>query len=471
MGPGIRSTIGSPHRTPHRRYQPLPATPPGRRPLWWSGLYPGEPEACRRQLRPFLHNLAYLALLLVVFRVYRIEERAYQGHAFQVLAMLGFLTLPLHYLAPFRWKKPLFVAISIAGLIGIGGAWVAAIVLALAVALIGACYLPLPWAARAATCAAIAAALALARPGAAAAGIPETVWPIAASMFMFRMIIYLYELKHARGPEPLGDTLGYFFLLPNYSFLHFPVVDYRTMQRGYFAADVHEIQRRGLAMMLRGTVHLLGYRLVYNELLIPAADVHGPAALGCYLVCNYLLYLQVSGQFHMACGLLHLFGFQLPATHHHYLLATSFTDYWRRINIYWKDFMIRIFFNPVVFRLKRWPQPWALAAATATVFLATWLLHAYQSYWLRGSWGFTVPDALFWGILGVLVLVNVQVDARRGRAAGGGPAAGPRSVCDLAVWVVKVAGTFTAIALLWSLWSSPSVEAWLDLLRRGVYGE
>ena len=110
----------------------------------------------------------------------------------------------------------------------------------------------------------------------------------------------------------------------------------------------------------------------------------GRRALLGYLVCNYLLYLRVSGQFHMACGMLHLFGFQLPETHHHYLLATGFTDYWRRINIYWKDFMVRVVFNPVVFRLKRRPQPVALAAATAAVFVVTWLLHAYQSFWLRG---------------------------------------------------------------------------------------
>ena len=111
-------------------------------------------------------------------------------------------------------------------------------------------------------------------------------------------------------------------------------------------------------MMFRGTVHLLLYRLVYHELLIPAE--RGPrrgepgAATSS---ANYLLYLRVSGQFHMACGMLHLFGFRLPETHHHYLLATGFTDYWRRINIYWKDFMVRIVFNPVVFRLKRRPQP------------------------------------------------------------------------------------------------------------------
>jgi D-alanyl-lipoteichoic acid acyltransferase DltB (MBOAT superfamily) len=182
-------------------------------------------------------------------------------------------------------------------------------------------------------------------------------------------------------------------------------------------------------------------------------------------VCNYLLYLQVSGQFHMACGMLHLFGYQLPETHHRYLLASSFTDYWRRINIYWKDFMVRVVFNPVVFRLKRWPRPAALAAATAAVFLVTWLLHAYQSFWLRGTWAFGVPDALFWGILGVLVMINVQLDARRGPRR---PGEGSRGLLGLMLRALRVAGTFTTIVLLWSLWSSPSVDAWLDLLRRGL---
>ena len=102
-------------------------------------------------------------------------------------------------------------------------------------------------------------------------------------------------------------------------------------------------------------------------------------------------------------------------THRNFLLASRFTDYWRRINIYWKDFMVRIVFNPVAFGLKRWPRPIALAAATTAVFVITWLLYAYQSYWLRGIWGFGLPDALFCGILGVLVLINVLLDARRAK--------------------------------------------------------
>ena len=475
MGAETRSSVASrPRRALHQQYLPWPrpAQGAGAGPRLDRGLYPGEPENCRRSLRPFLRNFIYLALLLAVFKVYRIEDRAFQGRAFFMLVTLALAALPVHYLTPFRYKKPAFVAISVCGLVWIFGASVAAAVLAASAILIGVCYLPIPWMARAAAIATIAVAIACTRSILPRAVIADNVIPIVASMFMFRIIIFLYELKHIKGRENLVDSLSYFFLLPNFCFMHFPVVDYRTMQRGYFASDVHVLQQRGLQMMFRGTIHLLLYRLIYHELLIPASRVHDLASLCSYVICNYLLYLQVSGQFHIACGMLHLYGFQLPETHHHYLLATGFTDYWRRINIYWKDFMIRIFFNPVVFRLKRWPQPAALAIATISVFVATWFLHAYQSYWLQGSWGFSGPDALFWGILGVMVMVNVQIDAHRSSTANrtGYRHANRLTVGGLAIRSVKVAATLSTIAILWSLWSSPSVTDWFKMIGRGLNG-
>ena len=122
----------------------------------------------------------------------------------------------------------------------------------------------------------------------------------------------------------------------------------------------------------------------------------------------------------------------------------------------------------MVFRLKRHrPRPLALAAATLVVFVVTWLLHAYQTYWLRGVWGFSAPDGLFWGILGFLVLFNVQLDARRGPRKAEGPSRSPLAAFG-GVRAARIAGTFMTIALLWSLWNSPSVGAWLALLRRGV---
>jgi hypothetical protein len=440
--------------------------------VFWDGLYAGEPETCRRRLHPFLLTCAHMALLFAVFKVYRVE-----GRAFQILAGIAMTALPVHYLLPYRWKKPFFISISLLGLFSVFGTQITAIVLGLASLLIGVCYLPIAWKYRAMIMGGLTLLMAFARPETVATAIPDIVWPVLASIFMFRMMIYMYELKHAKKRETLVDTLSYFFLLPNSCFMHFPVVDYRTLQRGYFASDVHAIQRRGLQMMFRGTLHLLAYRLIYHhDLMVPPTEVQGLTSLLSYLACNYLLYLRVSGQFHMACGMLHLYGYQLPETHHHFLLATGFTDYWRRINIYWKDFMVRLFFNPVVFRLKRWPQPAALAVATAVVFVTTWALHAYQSYWLRGTWGFSLPDTLFWGILGALVMINVQLDARRSRKRKSSRAdeseAGPfrRTFVPYAIRSIKTGGTLLTITLLWSLWSSPSVSAWLDLIGRGFQG-
>jgi len=444
-----------PRLAPHRRFLPVfPAPRPAA-----SGLYAGEPEACRRDLRRFLPVLAHLGLLLAVFRQYNLEGRAFQG-----LVTLALAALPIHYALPYRLKKPAFVALSVAGLAWALGANVAAVVLPAAALLIGACFLPIRWGARAAIVAALGAAFGVARALAPAAGAMDAAWAVLGSMFMFRMILFLYELKHAEAPEDPVDALGYFFLLPNFCFLHFPVVDYRTFRRGYFAADVHALQRRGVMMMARGLFHLLLYRLVDHEFLIGAAEVHGPASLARHVVATYLLYLGVSGRFHMACGMLHLFGFHLPETHHNYLFATGFTDYWRRINIYWKDFMVRVVFNPVAFRLKHRPQWAKLTAATAAVFVATWSLHAYQSFWLKGTWGIGAPDALFWGILGVLVLVNIQLDARHPGARK------PAGELASAVRVAKTAGTFVTIALLWSLWSSPSVGAWAAMMKKGLVG-
>ena len=100
--------------------------------------------------------------------------------------------------------------------------------------------------------------------------------------------------------------------------------------------------------------------------MLAPSEVQDPGDLVQYVVSNFLLYLRVSGTFHLIVGMLYLFGFRLPETHHRYFLASSFTDFWRRINIYWKDFMLKIFYYPAVFRLRRlgmtsawsWPRSW-----------------------------------------------------------------------------------------------------------------
>src|SRR6185503_21055695 len=91
----------------------------------------------------------------------------------------------------------------------------------------------------------------------------------------------------------------------------------------------------------------------------------------------------------------------------------SITDFWRRINIYWKDFMVKIVYFPVYFRYRRSGDLRAKVVATVCVFVVTWALHSYQWFWLRGEWLLSWTDTLFWAILGAFVIVNLIIEQRR----------------------------------------------------------
>jgi hypothetical protein len=287
---------------------------------------------------------------------------------------------------------------------------------------------------------------------------------IIGSMFMFRLIIYLHDLRTGAAPYSLFRATSYFFMLPNVCFPLFPLVDYKTFCSTYFNEESSRIYQTGMRWAFRGVVQLLLYRVIYQFVQQDPLHVHDLGSLALFIVTTYLLYLRVSGQFHLIVGVLHLFGFNLPETHHLYLLASSFTDLWRRINIYWKEFILKIFFYPVSFRLKHWGPIRALTAATILSFFATWVLHAYQTYWLRGTWAFSWQDAVFWWVLASLVLVNSLSEAKRGRQRTLQKA--QRNLRRELGHALKVIGTFVTMCLLWTLWSSESGEELVRLAAK-----
>jgi D-alanyl-lipoteichoic acid acyltransferase DltB (MBOAT superfamily) len=355
-----------------------------------------------------------------------------------------------------RYRLPFFVLLSVSGILlafgAAGGGWL----IAAGLILIGICHLPLRLWLRVSVLLCAGAALALARGGVLPSPVAAAVWPILGSMFMFRLALYLHALKHDKTPPELWRTLAYFFMLPNVAFPLFPVVDYTTFHRTYYDEEAWRIYATGVRWIVRGIVHLVLYRVVYLYVVTDPGQLRDLADLSRYLLGTFLLYLRVSGQFHLIVGMLHLFGFRLPETHHLYFLSSSFTDFWRRINIYWKDFMMKLVYFPSFFRLRKFGPRTALIGATIIVFLSTWMLHSYQWFWLRGGFPLTAEDALFWGILGSLVVVNALHEARRGRQ---------RTLTVVTGWSARRAlatvGTFAVICVLWSLWSAESVIGWL----------
>ena len=271
---------------------------------------------------------------------------------------------------------------------------------------------------------------------------------------MFRMVLFLLSSKTSPKDANPWWAPAYFFMLPNLVFPLFPVVDYQTFQRTYFDKDERHIYEQGLVWISRGLVHLLLYRFIYHNVIIDAESVFTLGDLLQFMLGTFLLYLRVSGQFHLIVGLLHLFGFRLPETHKLYYLAHSFTELWRRINIYWTDFMMKAVFYPTYFKVKSRGPNAALAIATVAVFITTWVLHSYQWFWLRGGFPITAQDTLFWGVLGALVVAGGLRELKAGKAPKRAPGWSFKHGKDAAL-------TFSAFCLLWSLWSIESVGLWV----------
>jgi len=412
-----------------------------------------DPRIARAQtsLPHFLAITAQLTLLLAVFSLYRTEE----GGFFR-MAAISFAAFGVHYWLPFRFKELWWIAVSMAGAALLVGPAVAGLVIACGILIYLIAAAPLSYRARLGIMIGFAVALAFGR-ARLVAGIPWQFWPTLGALFMFRLMVYFYDLRFAKARPSFREFCVYFFPLPNFYFLLFPVVDFQTLRRSYYQRDIHTVAQQGIEWMVRGAVQLSLYRLIYHlKPPFTAAEITSLPGLLLGMVTVYLLYLRVSGQFHLIVGLLHLFGYDLPETHRKYLLSSSLTDFWRRINIYWKDFMVKMVYFPVFFRLRKRGEIRAQVIATAAVFIATWALHSYQWFWLRGDVLFTWPDSLFWGILGALVIVNLLIEQRRPR----GKVAHVSRVAN----AVSIAGTFLFIIVLCSLWNTPTVAEWADIV-------
>ncbi len=411
----------------------------------------------RSVLLRFFAIAAQLALLVLVMHAYQIENRAF-FHNILLLALLGFF---IHHFLPAGWRLPFFLLLSVGGISGVLGAVNAAWLIGAGLVLVAVCHLPVRFGVRVALLLAVACAMAAMRADWLRTPFPSVLWPVLGSMFMFRLIVFLYDLKHQKDRAPWPQTLSYFFLLPNVVFPLFPVVDYKTFRRTYYDAPWPDIYQRGIHWMFRGLTHLLLYRLLNYYVMLSPEEVASAGDLLRFLVANFLLYLRVSGQFHLIIGLLHLFGFHLPETNHLYCFSSSFTDFWRRINIYWKDFMMKVFYYPAYFALQKRGATLALMVATVWVFVATWLLHAYQWFWLRGTFLLSATDVLFWTILGALMVGNTLLEAKFGRKRTLVKAS--LTAKDFALRGLRTAGTFASIVTLWSLWTSSSIADWLAL--------
>jgi hypothetical protein len=429
----------------------------------------------RRDISGFVRFSAIamqFALVVVIIGYWQIESVALLR-----LMQLSFVGFLINHFLPVRFRLRFFAVLSLVVTVTVldeagTGTFIGAltgrvslntvlyqlapglILISIGLVLIALCHIPIRFGARLGLLVAIGAGLAILRAHSAWFTDVTAVWPILGSMFIFRLMVYLYDLKHRLAPFSAAHAISYFFMVPNVCFPLFPVVDYRTFCSTHYNEDWTRVYQTGLKWMVRGVVHLLLYRAVYQFAPLDVSKLSSLMDVVGFMAATYLLYLRISGSFHLIVGLLLMFGFNLPETHHLYLLASSFSDFWRRINIYWKDFVLKLFFYPAYFAVRRIGILRAISLATLTTFFATWLLHSWQWFWIRGSLLFTWQDISFWAILATLVLVNGLYEARYGQRrtlTTAGLTVGGRLIVGL-----QTIGTFTVICTLWTVWSCQS---------------
>ncbi|MCB0571986.1 MAG: hypothetical protein KDC66_19605 [Phaeodactylibacter sp.] len=405
--------------------------------------------------------LALLSLVLIGFAIYCFHLEQDLGLVQLIPFVVG--GFAIHALLPAGWRLPFLFAVNLGAAFYLLGPIEGALLVGIGLALFVLANLPIAVKYRIGIVLVAGALLAAFRAGWLPLIEAKAALPVLGAMFMFRMIVYLYEMQFEKQPASLWKKLNYFFLLPNLVFVIFPVVDYSTFIRTYYSKPAFETYRHGILMMANGVLHLLAYRLIYYYLLPSPGDIHDIYSLLHFMVASYALIVRLAGIFHFSAGVICLFGFYLPPTFDHYFFANSFSDLWRRVNIYWRDFVTKVFYFPIYFRLKRYGPLFGLVGSVLVVFFINWFLHAYQWFWIRGFFPLTVQDTAFWGLFGILVAANSVLQSKR---RSNQPRPGTFSWAYALRNAFQILGIFTFMIVLWSFWTSQSIREWWSMMRK-----
>jgi hypothetical protein len=408
--------------------------------------------------RQFIKASAVLLGLLGFTSLYTIEPDL---KLFLLLTLVT-ATFLLHQLLPLRFRLPLFFFSAIVAFFAFFEVQDALLALAIGAALFGILNLPVSVLVRTICLGLAGLILAYLRLGYVDGLQLDTPLMIVGSLFMFRSFLFLYEARFFDEPPNIWFRLTYFFLIPNLVLLIFPVVDYKTFIRNYYSRPAIQNIRQGLLWMANGLLHFFLYRLIYYYLVPNPFDVEGVYGWIQYVIASYALIVRLAGIFHFSVGIICLFGFDLPAAFRHYFFAHSFSDLWRRINCYWRDFVMKVFYYPIYFKIKHLGLTTAIVISVLLTFLVNWLLHAFQWLWLKGGVLLTVQDVSFWAIFGFAVAGNALYLAKRGKRRA---LSNSESIELASAHVLRVMGVFLFMAFLWSWWTAPSPQEWWSFLQ------
>src|SRR5512145_3542700 len=141
----------------------------------------------------FLSVVVQLGLVLLLLRQFQIESAA-----FLRLAVLAFGGFVIHAFLPVAYRLPFFLLLSLSGIAVVMGITNGGWLVGIGLLLIGVCHLPVSFTLRGGILLGIGGLLVAQRAGVLPHPWSQAIWPILGSMFMFRLIVYWYDLRHEK---------------------------------------------------------------------------------------------------------------------------------------------------------------------------------------------------------------------------------------------------------------------------------
>lgn len=236
--------------------------------------------------------------------------------------------------------------------------------------------------------------------------------PFLAGFFMFRAWIYINDRYYHNSKASFINEFNFFFLGPSVCFPLFPILDFKRYTLSLVSEPTVDLYQKGIDRMLAGIVNLLLFRIVYHYFYISPAHIEDGLDFFQFFISTFLLVIRVPGMFLFISGWLCLFGMNLPPVFGRFMFAYNFSEVWRRINIYWKDFLIKIFYNRIFIFFKNGSINFRFATATVATFILSAFLHSWQLYWISGQFYVHIEDLIYWTVLALLVHYSSMRESR-----------------------------------------------------------
>src|SRR5438876_1177854 len=139
--------------------------------------------------------LLQLGLLTLLLRQFQIESAA-----FLRLALLAFGGFAIHAVLPMRYRLPFFLGLSLIGIVLVLDIGNGLSIIGIGLVLLGICHLPVSFRVRGILLVIVGVLLVALRAKWVNGPVSDAIWSILGSMFMFRLIVYFYDLRHDTAP-------------------------------------------------------------------------------------------------------------------------------------------------------------------------------------------------------------------------------------------------------------------------------